>query len=167
LAGIVKSADVVFVQVPRGRELLLKPGLNIIGGVQPRGLSEVIDCDVPDMPNIPDILDMLDMPDMPDMGGMLDILDMLDMLDMGGMLDIVIMDEEAVDSAADGLTAIVDVDASPIVIACIDMPVAVLDPSITILFGIPDIVIEAVSTDVPTTSPGEESSPSPVPAWRM
>lgn len=163
-------------QVSRGKELLLKPGLNIIGGVQPRGLSEVIDCDVPDMPDmpdIPDILDILDMLDMRDMGGMLDILDildildMLDMLDMGGMLDIVIMDEEAVDSAADGLTAIVDVDASPIVIACIDMPVAVLDPSITILFGIPDIVIEAVSMDVPTTSPGEESSPSPVPAWRM
>lgn len=55
LAGIVSKADVVFVHVSGGRELLLKPGLNIMGGVQPRGDNEVIADDMFDM------LDMLDM----------------------------------------------------------------------------------------------------------
>ncbi len=38
--------------VSGGRELLLKPGFNIMGGVQPRGDSEVI---------ADDMFDMLDM----------------------------------------------------------------------------------------------------------
>lgn len=33
----VKKSDVVFVQVSSGSELALKPGLNIMGGLQPRG----------------------------------------------------------------------------------------------------------------------------------
>lgn len=44
--GIVNKADVVFVHVSGGRELLLKPGLNIIGGVHPRGDNEVIAGDI-------------------------------------------------------------------------------------------------------------------------
>lgn len=49
LPGIVSKADVVFVHVSGGRELLLKPGLNIMGGVQPRGDNEVIADDMLDM----------------------------------------------------------------------------------------------------------------------
>lgn len=49
LPGIVNKADVVFVHVSGGRELLLKPGLNIMGGVQPRGDNEVIADDMLDM----------------------------------------------------------------------------------------------------------------------
>lgn len=55
--------DVVFAQVDGGRELRLYPGLNIIGGMQPRGSSAL-------MP--PDILDVLDSLDI---GGMVDIDD--------------------------------------------------------------------------------------------
>jgi hypothetical protein len=66
LPQIVNRADVVFVHVSIGRELLLKPGLNIIGGVQPRGVNEVIAGDMPDtlaILDVPDIPDMLDMGD--------------------------------------------------------------------------------------------------------
>lgn len=58
LAGIVSTADVVFVHVSGGRELLLKPGLNIMGGVQPRGDNEVIADDMFDMFGMLDMLDM-------------------------------------------------------------------------------------------------------------
>lgn len=40
----------MFVQVSGGKELMLKPGLNIIGGLQPRGPKDMLD-----------MLDMLDM----------------------------------------------------------------------------------------------------------
>ena len=43
-AGIINKEDVVFTHVAAGSELALKPGLNIIGGVQPRALSEPIPC---------------------------------------------------------------------------------------------------------------------------
>lgn len=37
----------MFVQVSGGKELMLKPGLNIIGGLQPRGPKDMLD--MPDM----------------------------------------------------------------------------------------------------------------------
>lgn len=49
LPGIFNKADVVFLHVSGGRELLLKPGLNIMGGVQPRGDNDVIADDMLDM----------------------------------------------------------------------------------------------------------------------
>jgi hypothetical protein len=49
LPGIFNKADVVFLYVSGGRELLLKPGLNIMGGVQPRGDNDVIANDMLDM----------------------------------------------------------------------------------------------------------------------
>ena len=66
-AGIVRRDEVVLEQVLIGRELILYPDLNIIGGVQPFGervvgigIEEVMLLDMPDM------LDMLDMSDIPD-----------------------------------------------------------------------------------------------------
>lgn len=46
LAEIVSRGDVVLVQVSGGRELALKPGLNIMGFEQPRGLREAIPGDM-------------------------------------------------------------------------------------------------------------------------
>ena len=57
---MVSRSDDVFVQVDGGRELMSYPGLNIIGGVQPRGSSAVMP------PNMLDTLDPVDM------GGMVD-----------------------------------------------------------------------------------------------
>lgn len=36
----------MFVQVSGGKELILKPGLNIIGGLQPRGPKDMPDMDI-------------------------------------------------------------------------------------------------------------------------
>lgn len=46
LAEICSRADVVLVHVSGGRELALKPSLNIIGIEHPRGLREVISGDM-------------------------------------------------------------------------------------------------------------------------
>jgi hypothetical protein len=62
---MVSKEAVVFVQVSGGREPISKPSLNIIGGVQPRGLSEFM---APDIPDIDDVDNMSDIPDMPDAG---------------------------------------------------------------------------------------------------
>ena len=43
----MKSSDVVFVQVSGGSELAFRPGLNIIGGLQPRGPKAI--CGISDM----------------------------------------------------------------------------------------------------------------------
>lgn len=66
-AGIVKSSEVVLVHDSGGRELMLKPGLNIIGGVQPRGVNEVIAGDMFGILVAVDIVGMLESPDMLDM----------------------------------------------------------------------------------------------------
>ena len=55
LAGIVNNSDVVFVQNSGGRELILNPGLNIIGGMQPRGVNEFIPGGIPDIVDVLDI----------------------------------------------------------------------------------------------------------------
>lgn len=47
---MVNNDEVVLVQVSGGREEMLKPGLNIIGGIQPRGPRESI----PGIPGIPE-----------------------------------------------------------------------------------------------------------------
>jgi len=52
LAGIVNNSDVVLVHDSGGRELILNPGLNIIGGMQPRGDNESIPGDIPDIVDI-------------------------------------------------------------------------------------------------------------------
>ena len=57
---MVSRSDDVLVQVDGGRELMSYPGLNIIGGVQPRASSAVMP------PNMLDTLDPVDM------GGMVD-----------------------------------------------------------------------------------------------
>ncbi len=49
-----------------GRELTLKPGLNIIGGVQPRGVNEVIASGMFDILVAVDIIGMLESPDVLD-----------------------------------------------------------------------------------------------------
>ncbi|THC91827.1 hypothetical protein EYZ11_008720 [Aspergillus tanneri] len=46
---MVSKGEDVLVQVSGGRESTLKPCLNIIGGIQPRGLNEIIDGDIPDI----------------------------------------------------------------------------------------------------------------------
>jgi len=58
----VNNPDVVFEQVGVGSEVMLKPGLNIIGGVHPFGFKGPIAC-------------MLDVGFADDMGGMPDIED--------------------------------------------------------------------------------------------
>lgn len=65
-AGIVNKEDVVFAHVAGGSELTLKPGLNIIGGVQPRAFSEPIPC-------APDIEPMLEIDAILDSGAILDM----------------------------------------------------------------------------------------------
>jgi hypothetical protein len=64
---MVKSSEVVLVHDSGGRELLLKPGLNIIGGVQPRGVSEVI---ADGMLGILIALDTMEILESPDILGM-------------------------------------------------------------------------------------------------
>lgn len=46
-AGMLSKGEDVLVQVSGGSELALKPGLNIIGGMQPRGPKDVIDGAMP------------------------------------------------------------------------------------------------------------------------
>jgi len=65
-AGIVKREDVVFAHVAGEGGLILKPGLDIIGGVQPRAFREPIPC-------VLDIDSMFDIDAMLDIGVMLDI----------------------------------------------------------------------------------------------
>lgn len=132
LPEIVNKGDVEFVHVSGGRELLLKPGLNIIGGLQPRGVNEVI---AGDMLGIPDMLGM------PDMG----IVDEVRVISFEG-------DEV-------GVGAIIMSSAIDIV--------TILDPSMRDLLSIPDMLIEGVFVGVPSMFVDEESSPRPVPAWRM
>jgi len=50
---MVNNDEVVLVQVSGGREEMLKPGLNIIGGIQPRGPRESIP-GIPGIPGIPE-----------------------------------------------------------------------------------------------------------------
>jgi hypothetical protein len=45
-AGIVSKGAMVSVQVSGGRSLALKPGLNIVGGVQPRGPRDMFMLDI-------------------------------------------------------------------------------------------------------------------------
>lgn len=140
LAEMVNNAEVVLVQVSGGRELLLKPGLNIDGGVQPRGLSEVLGSDMPDMPDMTDILDM------PDIGT---------------------IDGETADVIREDATAAEVLDVSAMVVAGIDMSIAMLESAAAIRFDIADIVIEPIFIEVPPTVADDESSPSIGPALRM
>lgn len=52
---MVSKDDEVLVQVSGGSELALYPCLNIIGGIQPRGLNEVMDGDMSDIVIVADI----------------------------------------------------------------------------------------------------------------
>lgn len=125
-AGMTSCADVVFIQVSGEREVLSKPGLNIIGGAQPRGPSEVAIDDDDD-----DGWAML--VDMPDIAGMLDMLDMLDLAGISDMLDIAgILD--------------MDMDMSDIVV---EEAIIFISEFIANLFSIPDIVIEELSRPSP------------------
>lgn len=155
LAEMVNNSEVVFVQVSGGRELLLKPGLNIDGGVQPRGLSDVLGSDMPDMPDMPDMLDM------PDILDILDIPDILDMPDIGAI------DRETADVIREDATAAEVLDVSAKVVVGIDMSIAMLESPAAIRFDIPDIVIEPMFIEVPPTVVDDESSPSIGPALRM
>lgn len=73
----MNKGDVVFEQVAGGSEVMLKPGLNIIGGVHPFGFKGPIAC-------------MLDIGFADDMGGMLDPEGTFDVADdSDAILDIV------------------------------------------------------------------------------
>lgn len=108
---MLSNGDEVLVHVSGGRELALKPGLNIIGGVQPRGLNEVMDDDMPDITLISPIplLDSIaDIEDMEVVAG-IDISIVISMalgsIDIGGevaewfilmseLIDIAVIDED-------------------------------------------------------------------------
>ncbi len=88
---------------------------------------------------------ILDIPDMPE------VLEMLDSVDMGGMVDI---DDIGID---------IDIDiAELIVIMCMSILVSLLEPAISCLFPIPDIIIDVVAeVELP---PDKGARPRPGPA---
>lgn len=100
---MVNNGEVVFLQVSGGSEDILKPGLNIIGGMQPRGLREFI----PGISGISDevgevewSIDMVeDDPDVAELMGvsmvmsctsLRFIMSMPGMLDMSDILDVAV-----------------------------------------------------------------------------
>lgn len=52
---MLSKGEDVLVQVSGGSELALKPGLNIIGGIQPRGPNDFMDDDMPGMFIVADV----------------------------------------------------------------------------------------------------------------
>jgi hypothetical protein len=152
-AGIVNKEDVVFAHVGGGSELILKPGLNIIGGVQPFGFSGPIPIDpIPDIESIPDIDEIPDIDDIPDIES---IPDIGAILDIGAMLDIgVILTMGAV-----------EVICMP---GMFDIPSMVMACLLRML--IPIMLMDEASVDIfmePLPMEFVESSPRPTPAWRM
>lgn len=145
-AGIVKREDVVFAHVAGEGGLILKPGLDIIGGVQPRAFREPIPC-------VLDIDSMFDIDAMLDIGVMLDIGAMLD---IGVMLDI-------------GEVEVICIESSVIDVSFVVISATMLDPPISILFFIPVILIGEVSLGIcedPLPVEDGDSSPRSVSAWR-
>lgn len=148
-------ADVVFVQVSGGRELPLKPCLNIDGGMQPRGVREVIAGGMPMLGIL--IVGML-------MLGMF-IPDAL-------IFDVLMSDVLAYDIEVADAVAILD-EPIPILFLIPDA-VIVLDMVVVFDMGIiPEVVmvsdVDIISLPACVISilMGAESRPRLVPAWRM
>ena len=157
-AGIIKSGDVVLVQDSGGRELALKPGLNIIGGVQPRGLS------VPIAPT-PDIEAMLDEGIVLDMAIESILLDDILAINIDIDVDVAVPDTEPMLDVA----TILEVDAI-LDISCIATETDVLEALMSILFLIPDILEEETGPGIvedPLPCTDEAFDPKAVPAWRI
>ena len=154
-AGIIRSGDVVLAQVSCGRELTLKPGLNIIGGVQPCGLGVLI-------APITDIEAMLDD------DGVLS-MDIESMLDPDDILGIDLEAVLKIDATSDmegmlEVAAIAETD-DILDISIIAIPPDVLEPLMSILFPIPDILKEETRLVIEDTLPAWGTRA--VPAWRM
>ncbi|KAK5239133.1 hypothetical protein LTR16_012240, partial [Cryomyces antarcticus] len=86
---MVNTGEVVFTQSSGAIELALDPGLNIVGGVHPRGLKGAID-------DVSDITDMVDMADE-------EIMLTIDMADTGIIDDGVVSAEEEAPTDIDAM----------------------------------------------------------------
>ena len=117
--------------VSGGSEPTLKPGLNIIGGVQPRAFNDPIPC-------MPPIGAMLAIEDMPDVADIPDIVSIPDIGDILGIAEPSDMDEVGVGCE----------DTPPIGMLFIAASVDMLDAPMSILFFMPDMVIEDAAIDV-------------------
>lgn len=118
----VVNGDVVFVHVSGGKRLSLKPGLNIIGGVQPRGVREVSIADIAD---IADILELVICSDNDDAA-------ILVMLDCDSMLAMLIV----------ALSLAIDIEVAAAAIMVDKEVIAVVMLAMCLAF-IPAIVIGA------------------------
>ncbi|KAK5018164.1 hypothetical protein LTR60_001617, partial [Cryomyces antarcticus] len=144
---MVNTGEVVFTQSLGAIELALNPGLNIVGGVHPRGLKGAIDDDVSD------ITDMMDMADE-------EIMLAIDMADTGIIDDGVVSAEEEAPTDIDAMDVFITVVAWAVLSTITVSPVDTR-------FAMVAIVIRLLATDVFVIPSRGELSPSPIPACRI